>query len=82
MEKKKTETEMGGLREERFSGRGMENEGEGQGGVETIGGDGSKTGLVMKKGENKSSTSIGASLTWTTGKKRRATTITSLRTWS
>ena len=28
MEKKKTETEMGGLREERFSGRGMENEGE------------------------------------------------------
>ena len=29
MEKKKTETEMGGLREERFSRRGMENEGEG-----------------------------------------------------
>ena len=29
MEKKKTETEMGGLRKERFSGRGMENEGEG-----------------------------------------------------
>ena len=29
MEKKKTETEMGGLREERFSGRGMENDGEG-----------------------------------------------------
>ena len=29
MENKKTETEMGGLREERFSGRGMENEGEG-----------------------------------------------------
>ena len=29
MEKKKTETEMGGLREERFRGRGMENEGEG-----------------------------------------------------
>ena len=29
MEKKKTETEMGGLCEERFSGRGMENEGEG-----------------------------------------------------
>ena len=29
MEKKKTETEMGGLREERFSGRGMEKEGEG-----------------------------------------------------
>ena len=29
MEKKKTETEMVGLREERFSGRGMENEGEG-----------------------------------------------------
>ena len=28
MEKKKTETEMGGLREEIFSGRGMENEGE------------------------------------------------------
>ena len=31
--------------------------------METIGGDGSKTGLVMKKGENKSSTSISASLT-------------------
>ena len=75
---KKIETEMEGLREERFSGRGMENESEG---VETIGGDGSKTGLVMKKGENKSSTSIGASLTWTTGKKRRATTITNLSTW-
>ena len=29
MEKKKTETEMGGMREERFSGRGMENEVEG-----------------------------------------------------
>ena len=29
MEKKKSETEMGGLREERFNGRGMENEGEG-----------------------------------------------------
>ena len=29
MEKKKTETEMGGLHEERLSGRGMENEGEG-----------------------------------------------------
>ena len=36
--------------------------------METIGGDGSKTGLVMKKGENKSSTSIGAS-------QRRAITI-------
>ena len=46
--------------------------------METIGGDGSKTGLVMKKRENESSTSIGASLTQTTGKKRRATTITSL----
>ena len=49
--------------------------------METIGGDGSKTGLVMKKGENKSSTSIGASLTRTTGKKRRVTIITSLSTW-
>ena len=29
MEKKKIKIEMGGLREERFSGRGMENEGEG-----------------------------------------------------
>ena len=28
MEKKKTETEMGGLREDRFTGRGMENEGD------------------------------------------------------
>ena len=35
---RKTETEMGGLCEERFSdsGRGMENEGEGLRGVETI----------------------------------------------
>ena len=49
--------------------------------METIGGDGSKTGLVMKKRENKSSTSISASLTRTTVKKRRATTITSLSTW-
>ena len=48
--------------------------------METIGGDGSKTGLVMKKGKNKS-TSIGASLTRTTWKKRRATTITSVSTW-
>ena len=32
--------------------------------METIGGDGSKTGLVMKKkGEHKSTTDIGASLT-------------------
>ena len=30
--------------------------------METIGGDGSKTGLVMKKGENKSSTSIAVSV--------------------
>ena len=49
--------------------------------METIGGDRSNTGLVMKKAEKKSSTSIGASLTRTTGKKRRATTITSLSTW-
>ena len=35
----------------------------------------------MKKAENKSSTSISASFTRTTGKKRRATTITSLSTW-
>ena len=48
--------------------------------METIGGDDSKTGLVMKKGKNKSSTSISVSLTRTTGKKRRAT-ITSLSTW-
>ena len=48
--------------------------------MEIIGGDGSKMGLVMKKGENKSSTSISASLTRTIGKKRRATTITSLST--
>ena len=37
--------------------------------VETIGEDRSKTGLVMKNAENKSS------------KKRRATTITGLSTW-
>ena len=37
-------------------------------------GDGSKTGLVMKKkGKHKSTTGIGASLTRTTGKRRRAT---------
>ena len=57
---------MGGLREERFSGsgRGVENEGKGYWGVETIGGDGSKTGLVMKKkGKHKSMTGISASLT-------------------
>ena len=46
--KEKTEAEMEGLREERYSGngRGMENECRR---VQTIGGDGSKTGLVMKK---------------------------------
>ena len=54
---------MGGLREERFSGMGMENEGEGWRGVETISGDGSKTELVRKKGKHKSTTGIGASLT-------------------
>ena len=55
---------MGGQREERFSGRlrGVENQGEGMSGVETIGGDGSKTGLVKKKGK-KSTTCVGASLT-------------------
>ena len=37
--------------------------------METIGGDSSKTGLVMKKGK-KSTTGVGAR---TTGKKRRAT---------
>ena len=52
MEKKKTETEMGGLSEDLVGGEWRMR------GVETIGGDGSKTGLVMKKGENKSSTSI------------------------
>ena len=31
--------------------------------METIGGDGSKTRLVMKKGKHKSTTGIGASLT-------------------
>ena len=31
--------------------------------METIGGDGSKTELVMKKGKHKSTTGIGASLT-------------------
>ena len=42
---------------------GVENEGEG---VEMIGGDGSETGLVMKKkgrGKQKSTTGVGASLT-------------------
>ena len=41
--------------------------------METIGGDGSETGLViMKKGQQKSMTGISASLPWTTGIKRRA----------
>ena len=38
-----------------------------------IGGDGSKTGLVRKNGKHKSTTGIGASLTWATEKRRRAT---------
>ena len=57
---------MGGQREEIFtgSGMGMENEGEGWRGVETNGGEGSKTEQVMKKkGKHKSTTGIGASLT-------------------
>ena len=74
-EKRKTETEMEGLHEERFSGsgrgmenegagyRGVENEGEGYRGVEMIGGVSSETGLVMKKAKQKSTTGISASLT-------------------
>ena len=61
--------------EKRYSRSGAENEGEGQRGVETVGGDGSEMGLVMKKkGNNKSTTGIGASLTRTTGTRRGATT--------
>ena len=42
----------------------MDNEGEGKRGVETIGGESSKTELVMKKkGKHKSATGICASLT-------------------
>ena len=41
----------------------MENEDEGQRGVKTVGRDGSETGLVLKKGKEKSTTGIGASLT-------------------
>ena len=41
----------------------MENEGEGERGVETIGGNGSKKGLAMKKEKHKLTTGIGASLT-------------------
>ena len=41
----------------------MKNQGEGESGVETICGDGSKTGLVMKTKGKKSTTGIGASLT-------------------
>ena len=37
--------------------------------METIGGDGSKMGLVMKKGVNKSSTSISASSPGLQGKR-------------
>ena len=44
---------VGMLREERFGGSGSRERG----------GDGSKTGLVMKKGKQKSMTGIGASLT-------------------
>ena len=60
---------MGGLREERFgrSGRRVEKESEGQMGVVTVGGVGSETGLVTKKkGKQKSTAGIGASLTRTT----------------
>ena len=62
-----SETEVGGLHEERFgrSGRGGENESEGwRGGVEMGGGDGSEMGLVMKKkGKQKLMTSISVCLT-------------------
>ena len=44
------------------------------GGVETVGGDDSEMGLVTKKtGKKKLTTGIGASLTRTTGIKRRTT---------
>ena len=44
---------------------------QGQMGVESVGGDGSETGLVTKKkGEQKSTAGIGASSTWTAGKRR------------
>lgn len=45
----KTETETGGLHEARYgvSGRGTENESVGFGGVETVVGDGSGTGLWL-----------------------------------
>ena len=40
--------------------------------METIGGDGSKTRLVKKKGKHKSTTGIGASLTTDYGKKEES----------
>ena len=68
---------MGGLREERFSvsGSGVENEVEGERGVETIGGDGNKPGIVMKKnGKTRRLVSVPAAPR-TTGKRKRATTL-------
>ena len=42
------------------------------GGMETVGGDGSEKGIVMeKKGPQQSKTGFGASLTQTTGIQRR-----------
>ena len=58
---------MGGLHEERFGGSGGVGEWRMRawdGGVDTVSGDGSETGLVMKKkGEQKSTTCIGVSFT-------------------
>ena len=56
---------MGGLCEERFGGSGMgvENENEGWGRMETVGGDSNEMGSVTKKKEEKSTTGIGTNLT-------------------
>ena len=80
-DKRKSETKMGGLREERFGGSGRGGEGRmrtrDRGKWKKIGGDGSETGLVMKTKGKQSMTGIGASLTRTTGIKMTATTYLS-----
>ena len=59
--KRKTETEMGGLRDERFGRGGGEISGKWERG---FGGDGSEMGLVMKKKvKQKSTTGVGDNLT-------------------
>ena len=78
---RKTETGMGGLREERFggSGRGVDNGSEGWG-VETCDGAALKWDHGRKKkGRQKSKPCVGASLTPTSGIQRRKTRTDEIR---